>query len=80
GAAAEAEAAAARNAGMGGKAGAAGSPGMGGMGAGARGGKKEDDKEHKAADYLESDDPNFFAGEEAVAPPVIGDWKNQDWK
>ncbi|WIY00264.1 hypothetical protein QRX60_40410 [Amycolatopsis mongoliensis] len=80
GAAAEAEAAAMRNAGGAGKAGAAGSPGMGGMGAGARGGKKEDDKEHKAADYLESDDPNFFAGEEAVAPPVIGDWKNQDWK
>ena len=80
GAAAEAEAAAARNAGMAGKAGAAGSPGMGGMGAGARGGKKEDDKEHKSADYLESDDPNFFAGEQVVAPPVIGDWKNQDWK
>ncbi len=80
GAAAEAEAAAARN-GMSGRgaAGAAGSPGMGGMGAG-KGGKKEDDKEHKSADYLESDDPNFFAGEEAVAPPVIGDWKNQDWK
>ncbi|MDQ7807040.1 hypothetical protein Q5425_25145 [Amycolatopsis sp. A133] len=81
GAAAEAEAAAARNAMSGrGTAGAAGTPGMGGMGAGARGGKKEDDKEHKAADYLESDDPNFFAGEQAVAPPVIGDWKNQDWK
>jgi hypothetical protein len=81
GAAAEAEAAAARNAMSGrGAAGAAGSPGMGGMGAGAKGGKKEDDKEHKSADYLESDDPNFFAGEEAVAPPVIGDWKNQDWK
>jgi hypothetical protein len=81
GAAAEAEAAAARNAMSGrGAAGAAGSPGMGGMGAGARGGKKEDDKEHKAADYLESDDPNFFAGEQVVAPPVIGDWKNQDWK
>ncbi|MEV5720798.1 hypothetical protein AB0L41_43625 [Amycolatopsis mediterranei] len=80
GAAAEAEAAAARNAMSGrGASGAAGSPGMGGMGAG-RGGKKEDDKEHKSADYLESDDPNFFAGEEAVAPPVIGDWKNQDWK
>ncbi|RSD07823.1 hypothetical protein [Amycolatopsis eburnea] len=80
GAAAEAEAAAARNAGMAGKAGAAGSPGMGGMGAGARGGKGDNDKEHKAADYLESDDPNFFAGEQVVAPPVIGDWKNQDWK
>jgi hypothetical protein len=80
GAAAEAEAAAARNATSGrGAAGTAGSPGMGGMGAG-KGGKKEDDKEHKAADYLESDDPNFFSGEEAVAPPVIGDWKNQDWK
>ncbi|MEU0537815.1 hypothetical protein [Amycolatopsis tolypomycina] len=81
GAAAEAEAAAARNAMSGrGAAGAAGTPGMGGMGAGARGGKGEDDKEHKAADYLESDDPNFFAGEQVVAPPVIGDWKNQDWK
>ncbi|WP_206789846.1 hypothetical protein [Amycolatopsis sp. MtRt-6] len=81
GLAAEAEAAAARNAASGrGAAGAAGTPGMGGMGAGARGGKGEDDKEHKAADYLESDDPNFFAGEQAVAPPVIGDWKNQDWK
>ncbi|MGW3966618.1 hypothetical protein ACWED2_42850 [Amycolatopsis sp. NPDC005003] len=79
GAAAEAEAAAARNAMSGrGAAGAAGAPGMGGMGAGK--GKKEDDKEHKSADYLESDDPNFFAGEQAVAPPVIGDWKNQDWK
>ncbi|KDN21000.1 hypothetical protein [Amycolatopsis rifamycinica] len=81
GAAAEAEAAAARNAMSGrGSAGAAGAPGMGGMGAGARGGKGDNDKEHKAADYLESDDPNFFAGEQAVAPPVIGDWKNQDWK
>jgi hypothetical protein len=81
GAAAEAEAAAARGAASGrGAAGAAGTPGMGGMGAGGRGGKKEDDKEHKSADYVESDDPNFFAGEQVVAPPVIGDWKNQDWK
>ncbi|MEV6879871.1 hypothetical protein [Amycolatopsis sp. NPDC051128] len=81
GAAAEAEAAAGRGAASGrGAAGAAGAPGMGGMGAGARGGKKEDDKEHKSADYVESDDPNFFAGEQVVAPPVIGDWKNQDWK
>ncbi len=80
GAAAEAEAMAARNAAAGGKAGAPGSPGMGGMGAGAKGGKKEDDKEHKSADYVENDDPNFFDGEQVVAPPVIGDWKNQDWK
>ncbi|MEA5365097.1 hypothetical protein VA596_36575 [Amycolatopsis sp., V23-08] len=81
GAAAEAEALAARNAAAGaGKAGAPGSPGMGGMGAGAKGGKKEDDKEHKSADYVENDDPNFFDGEQVVAPPVIGDWKNQDWK
>jgi hypothetical protein len=81
GAAAEAEGAAARGAASGrGAAGAAGTPGMGGMGAGARGGKQEDDKEHKSADYVESDDPNFFAGEQVVAPPVIGDWKNQDWK
>jgi hypothetical protein len=55
------------------------SPGMGGMGGG-RGGKSEEDKEHRLADYLESDDPSIFAAEEVVAPPVIGDWKNKDWK
>ncbi|KAA8887431.1 hypothetical protein F3087_17185 [Nocardia colli] len=32
--------------------GASGTPGMGGMGAGARGGKSEDDSEHKIPDYL----------------------------
>ncbi|OXM52455.1 WXG100 family type VII secretion target [Amycolatopsis alba] len=80
----EAEAAAARGAGAGaGTAGKPGSPGMGamgGMGAGAGKGKGEDDKEHKAAGYLESDDPSFFSADEVVAPPVIGDWKNKDWK
>ncbi|MEC3980720.1 hypothetical protein [Amycolatopsis sp. H20-H5] len=81
GAAAEAEALAARNgvAGAAGKGGAAGSPMGGGMGGG-RGGKKEDDAEHRLADYLESDDPDLFSAEEAIAPPVIGDWKNKDWK
>jgi hypothetical protein len=54
------------------------SPGMGGMGG--RGGKSEEDKEHRLADYLEPDDPSIFAAEEVVAPPVIGDWKNKDWK
>ncbi|WP_020660142.1 WXG100 family type VII secretion target [Amycolatopsis benzoatilytica] len=80
GAAAE-EAAAARAAGAagaGGK-GAPGSPGMGAMG-GAKGGKGQEDKEHKIASYVESDDPSFFAPDEVVAPPVIGDWKNKDWK
>ncbi|WP_328610493.1 hypothetical protein OG943_15605 [Amycolatopsis sp. NBC_00345] len=65
--------------GAGGK-GAAGSPGMGGMGAGAKGGKGPEDKEHKVADFVESDDPSFFSPDEVVAPPVIGDWKNTDWK
>ncbi|MBB4683241.1 hypothetical protein [Amycolatopsis jiangsuensis] len=60
--------------------GAAGSPGMGGMGAGNKGGKGPEDKEHKIADYVESDDPSFFSADEVVAPPVIGDWKNTDWK
>ncbi|MGW4485226.1 hypothetical protein ACWEOE_15480 [Amycolatopsis sp. NPDC004368] len=60
--------------------GAAGQPGMGGMGAAGKGGKGPEDKEHKIADYVESDDPSFFAPDEVVAPPVIGDWKNKDWK
>ncbi|WP_344865107.1 hypothetical protein [Amycolatopsis ultiminotia] len=61
--------------------GAAGSPGMGGMGAaGKGGGKGQEDKEHKIADFVESDDPSFFSADEVVAPPVIGDWKNTDWK
>ncbi|HEY3710940.1 MAG TPA: PPE domain-containing protein [Amycolatopsis sp.] len=60
--------------------GAAGSPGMGGMGAGGKGGKGPEDKEHKIADFVESDDPSFFSPDEVVAPPVIGDWKNTDWK
>ncbi|WP_329062595.1 hypothetical protein [Amycolatopsis sp. NBC_01480] len=66
-------------AGAGGK-GAPGSPGMGGMGAGNKGGKGPEDKEHKIADFVESDDPSFFSPDEVVAPPVIGDWKNTDWK
>jgi hypothetical protein len=74
-----AEAAAARNAagGAAGK-GTAGTP-MGGMGHGAgKGG--EEDKEHKLADYLEPEDPSIFAPDQVVAPPVIGDWTNTDWK
>ncbi|KZB81702.1 hypothetical protein [Amycolatopsis regifaucium] len=76
----DAEAAAARAAGSG-KAGTPGAMGpMGGMAPGGAKGKGEDDKEHKVADYVESDDPSFFAPDEVVAPPVIGDWKNKDWK
>lgn len=57
-------------------------PGMAGMPAagGAKG--KDDDKEHRAASYLEADD-DLFAAEQAIAPPVIGDWKNnkdENWK
>ncbi|ANN21235.1 hypothetical protein SD37_40435 [Amycolatopsis orientalis] len=78
----DAEAAASRAAGSG--SGKAGTPGaMGPMGGGmAPGGKGQgqEDKEHKVADYVESDDPSFFAADEIVAPPVIGDWKNKDWK
>ena len=80
-AAAEAEALAARNAAGTAGRGAAGSPGMSGMGGGgARGGKQEEDKEHRLADYVENDDPELFGADEVVAPPVIGDWQNQDWK
>ncbi|MFC3510826.1 hypothetical protein ACFORO_11685 [Amycolatopsis halotolerans] len=64
--------------GAGGK-GATGAPGMGAMGGG-KGGKGPEDKEHKIASFVESDDPSFFAPDEVVAPPVIGDWKNKDWK
>ncbi|MGW4401507.1 PPE domain-containing protein [Amycolatopsis nivea] len=59
--------------------GAAGAPGMGAMGGG-KGGKGPEDKEHKVASFVEADDPSFFAPDEVVAPPVIGDWKNKDWK
>jgi hypothetical protein len=50
---------------------------------GGRGGAKgngDEDKEHRLADYLEPEDPSIFAADEVAAPPVIGDWKNTDWK
>ncbi|GAA1211029.1 hypothetical protein [Prauserella alba] len=53
-----------------------------GMGAGGAGRKGEEDKEHRVAGYLE-DEENVFAPEQAIAPPVIGDWennKNEDWR
>lgn len=77
----DAEAAAARSAASG-RSGAPGAMGPmgGGMGAGASRGQGDEDKEHKLADYLEPDDPSFFSADEVVAPPVIGDWKNKDWK
>jgi hypothetical protein len=80
-AAAEAEAAGRPGAGTPGAAGAAGKGGssMGGAGGG-KGGKGEEDKEYRLADYLEPEDDSLFAADEIVAPPVIGDWKNKDWK
>ncbi|MCO1579698.1 PPE domain-containing protein [Crossiella sp. SN42] len=54
-------------AGRGGPAGAAGGP----MGAGA-GGRKEEDKEHKRADYLQETEDVWGDGKR-VAPPVIGE-------
>ncbi|MEU6646050.1 hypothetical protein ABZ863_26360 [Saccharomonospora sp. NPDC046836] len=77
GAAAAAGAAGARGMTSGTTSGMAGMPPAGG---GAR--PKEEDKEHRVAGYLEADE-NLFAGEQAIAPPVIGDWKNNkddDWK
>lgn len=69
--------------GMSGRAGMSGMSGMGGMPMGAGAGKKgEDDKEHRVAGYL-GDDSDIFASEQAIAPPVIGDWqknKDEDWK
>ncbi|SFA71332.1 hypothetical protein SAMN05216266_1014 [Amycolatopsis marina] len=63
-------------------AGAGAARGVGGMpmGAGAGRGKSEEDKEYRVAEYLEPEDPAIFAADEVVAPPVIGDWKNKDWK
>ncbi|OQO92235.1 hypothetical protein B1813_08355 [Saccharomonospora piscinae] len=58
--------------------GGGGMPMAGGMPAGgAR--QPEEDKEHRVAGYL-TDDENLFASEEIIAPPVIGDWTNKDWK
>ncbi|EID55468.1 hypothetical protein [Saccharomonospora xinjiangensis] len=45
--------------------------------AGAR--QQEEDKEHRVAGYL-TDEDGIFATEEVIAPPVIGDWSNKDWK
>ncbi|MFD8497584.1 hypothetical protein [Amycolatopsis sp. NPDC059657] len=50
--------------------------GMGGAGAGKKG---EEDKEHSVAEYIEGD-KELFSSEEIVAPPVIGDWQNTDWR
>jgi len=51
---------------------------MGGAGApGAQ--NNEEDKEHRLGSYLEGDE-TLFSPEQPVAPPVIGDWTNKDWK
>ncbi|WP_312871326.1 PPE domain-containing protein [Amycolatopsis acididurans] len=75
GAVAAEEAAAARAAGA--AAGAGNRSGMAGGAPMAHGGKQGggEDKEHRVADYLEGD-PELFEGDQVIAPPVIGDWKN----
>jgi len=74
GAAAAEEAAAARAAGASGTGRAGATTGGAPM---AHGGKQAggEDKEHRVADYLEGD-PELFEGDQVIAPPVIGDWKN----
>ena len=53
-------------------AGARGASGAGGSGAG-RGGKREEDAEHKTAEYLQEDDPDaIFGTDQKTVPPVIG--------
>lgn len=61
-------------AGVSGAAGRGGAAGAGGMGAGAGKGQGDEDKEHKSADYLVSEDnTNDIVGDmPMVAPPVIG--------
>ncbi|MGC7102102.1 PPE domain-containing protein [Amycolatopsis lurida] len=51
-------------------------PMSGPLGAGRR---PVEDEEYGLADYLEAD-PELFEGEQAIAPPTIGDWKNKNWK
>jgi hypothetical protein len=79
GAGANEEAGATRSAGGSGPAGSRGATSGSPLGHGGRGGKREEDKEHHAADYLEGD-PDLFKGEQVIAPPVIGDWKNNKKK
>lgn len=54
--------------------GVGGRGGMAGMAGGGAGKGKEEDKEHKRADYLQENDPeSLFGTDEKTAPPVIGD-------
>lgn len=66
-----------RSVGGGAARGASGGPGMPGMGAGGRGQQGEEDAEHRNK-MLQSE--NLFAPDidEVVAPPVLGDWANQE--
>lgn len=54
--------------------GVGGRGGMAGMAGGGAGKGKEEDQEHKRADYLQENDPeSLFGTDEKTAPPVIGD-------
>lgn len=70
-------ASAAGGAGSAGGRGGAGAPG-GGMGGGQRGGQQGDDPEHERPSWLIEEDDVFTNDMRAVAPPVFGDWENQD--
>jgi hypothetical protein len=54
--------------------GAPGAPGEEGPMGGGMGGRREEDGEHKAASYLQENDPDaLFGTDEMTAPPVIGE-------
>ncbi|HJP79917.1 MAG TPA: hypothetical protein VJ914_36935 [Pseudonocardiaceae bacterium] len=54
--------------------GAPGAPGEEGPMGGGAGGRREEDGEHKAASYLQENDPDaLFGTDEMTAPPVIGE-------
>ncbi|MCX2733292.1 hypothetical protein OOZ19_23870 [Saccharopolyspora sp. NFXS83] len=71
-------ASAAGGAAAGGGRGGAGAPGAGMGGAGQRGGQQGDDAERERPSWLIEEEDVFTNDMRAVAPPVFGDWENQD--
>lgn len=58
--------------------GGAGAPGAGMGGAGQRGGQQGEDAERERPSWLIEEEDVFTNDMRAVAPPVFGDWENQD--
>lgn len=48
------------------------------MGGGQRGGQQGDDPERERPSWLVEEEDVFTNDMRAVAPPVFGDWENQD--